>query len=140
MQSADLLRLARLLCWRIARIATGRLRAHPYLRYQRDPSPRESLAYALYAVWHGDVLARTGRPLHIFSIAMDNLARELADARALTLSGDLSDNLGRAQTMVRELKRELAAALADGPSAPRPPIVHRGDGSMAATNWPYLAL
>ena len=31
------------ICWTIARIATGRLRAHPYLSYQKGPSGLRSL-------------------------------------------------------------------------------------------------
>ena len=33
-------------CWTIARIASGRLRAHPYLSYQQDP--------ARCAIWRMD--------------------------------------------------------------------------------------
>jgi len=31
-------------CWTIARIATGRLRAHPYLSYQKEPGQLRGLA------------------------------------------------------------------------------------------------
>ncbi len=32
-----------LACWRIARVVTGKLRAHPYQSYQRDPGYLHSL-------------------------------------------------------------------------------------------------
>src|ERR1700689_366856 len=31
-------------CWTIARVASGRLKAHPYPSYQRGPSPLRELA------------------------------------------------------------------------------------------------
>ena len=37
------------ICWTIARVASGRLRAHPYLSYQQGPSRMRDVADGLVA-------------------------------------------------------------------------------------------
>ena len=92
-----------LLNWRIARIATGRLRSHPYQSYQRDPSFFESGADRLGAILIGTMAGLRGHGAETFLRELRGAARELDDTRALTLSADLSDALGRAQTSMRTL-------------------------------------
>jgi hypothetical protein len=92
-----------LLSWRIARIATGRLRAHPYQSYQSDPSFFESGADRLSAILIGTVAGLRGYGAETFLDELRSAARELDDTRALTLSADLSDALGRAQSSMRAL-------------------------------------
>jgi hypothetical protein len=96
-----------LLNWRIARIATGRLRAHPYQSYQRDPSFFESGADRLSAILIGTVAGLRGHGAETFLGELRSAARELDDTRALTLSPDLSDALGRAQTSMRALIEDV---------------------------------
>jgi hypothetical protein len=103
-KSADgLFERGALLNWRIARIATGRLRSHPYQSYQRDPSFFESGADRLAAILVGTMCSLRGHGAETFLRELRVAARELDDTRALTLSPDLSDALGRAQASMRIL-------------------------------------
>jgi hypothetical protein len=140
-------------CWQIARIVTGRLRAHPYLNYQQGPSELSTLYGGLRAgVLAGS--ARYGqRNLRILSEELQNVAHELDDARALTWSAELSDTFGRSQNQIRRLiaetgigvrKQEGArqAAAERNVMAPRAEarVSRAQDGSSnMAGNWPYLA-
>jgi hypothetical protein len=96
-----------LLNWRIARIATGRLRSHPYQQYQRDPSFLESGANQLAAMLAGTMANLRGRAAESFHRELRVAARELDDTRALTLSAELSDALGRAQSSMRNLIEDV---------------------------------
>ncbi len=98
---------AALLNWRIARIATGRLRSHPYQGYQQDPSFFESGADRLAAILAGTVASVRGRGAEKFLRELRLAARALDDTRALTLLPDLSDELGRAQASMRALINDL---------------------------------
>ena len=132
-------------CWRIARTATGRLRSHPHLRYQRDAGRVAALWYDLTA----RLLVRKGSPGDMLGELLTNLrmiSRELADARALTWSPDLSDSLGRSQIEVRRLSDAVErAALAHAPLSvarkPQGTVVSAAHGSPAdaPAQWPYLA-
>jgi hypothetical protein len=99
---------AALLCWRVARIATARLRAHPYERYQRDPSWSEHLDDGLRVRMQAWVAGLRGRRIKLLSRQIDGVAREVDDVRRLTLSPDLSDSLGRAQEHLRPLLEQIA--------------------------------
>src|SRR5882724_8177987 len=96
-------------CWRIVRVITGRLRAHPYLSYQRGPSAVRGLYDRVIAAVLGGIARNRGRGLQTFSDELRRVARELDDARALTWSSDLSDALGRSQMQIRGLIEELDA-------------------------------
>ncbi|HWG71387.1 MAG TPA: hypothetical protein VN692_18385 [Steroidobacteraceae bacterium] len=133
-------------CWRIACIVTGRLRAHPYVSYQRGPGALRA-AHDMVSAWAGAALARhRGRTLQTYAQALQLAAAELDDARALTWSGDLSDTFGRLQRQLRRLIDEvesgarqqagaaLPAARTEGRSA-----MSRQDAGSLAGNWPYLA-
>jgi hypothetical protein len=113
-------------CWRIARTATGRLRSHPHLRYQRDAGRVAALWYDVTA----RMLVRKGSPgdmLGELQTKLRVISRELADARSLTWSPDLSDSLGRSQVEVRRLLDAVAMSSAHGSPADAP------------AQWPYLA-
>ncbi len=139
-----------LLCWDIARIATGRLRGHPYLSYQKGPSPvrRYSDRIAVSAI---ALLAHyQSRTLRVQAAELQLLARELDDTRALTWSPDLSDALGRAQMRMRRLIGELHVAAPSerrSSTASRTPAQAKiaasenpsGDIGVAS-DWPYLAI
>jgi hypothetical protein len=128
-------------CWSIARLTSGRLKAHPYLNYQKGPSAlREALGHLL-ATLTGFVARKQGKTSRVFAEQLELLARELDDVRALTWSGDLSDALGRARTHLYRLRDDVAFE------------VRRETGAMAAirieaqtaaepaqSNWPYLAI
>jgi hypothetical protein len=135
-------------CWRIARVITGLLRGHPYLSYQRGPSELRGLYDRVSAGLLGGIARYRGRSLQIFSDELRRVARELDDARALTLSSDLSDTLGRSQTRIRGLIQELDAdarneAGSRHETAPRVETrtgAVRNDSGSVAGNWPYLAI
>jgi hypothetical protein len=133
-------------CWLVARVVTGRLRSHPYLRYQRGPSSMR-LIYERWSARVVGVLAhRRGKGLEIFSVELQRLVRELADARALTWSADLSDTFGRSQAQIERLRKDLHATLrsqtgsyaeADSRNEPAAGASLDNCGNVAA-NWPYL--
>jgi hypothetical protein len=135
------------ICWRIARLMTGRLRAHPYLRYQRGPSELRAAYHRVNAATLGAIARFRGRHRQIYAGELRQVARELDDARALTWSAELSDTLGRLQTQVRRLLEELdAGALAEAglrhETAPRAGAragAVRDQAESVAGDWPYLA-
>jgi hypothetical protein len=138
-----------LACWRIARVVTGKLRAHPYESYQRGPGYLHSLADGVVAALMGGVARLRGGRFGMYTGPLRKVARRLDDARALTWSPTLSDTLGRLQAEIRLLTQELEAdARAEAGSrtelAARVEVVvgFKGgsDASGVAANWPYLAL
>jgi hypothetical protein len=133
-------------CWQIARVITGRLRAHPYLSYQRGPSGVRGVYDRVSAGVRSGIARSRGRSLQIFSDELQRVARELDDARALTWSADLGDTWGRSQTQIRRLIQELSAGARQEagsstetipPLAPRTGVVQ--DTDNVDGNWPYLA-
>ena len=134
-------------CWRIARVITGRLRAHPYPRYQQGPSRLRHACHRVGARMLATIASHRGRSLLTLSGELRRVVAELDDARALTWSAELSDTFGRLQTQLRSLIHELdagarseagsarEAAVRIGPRADLSP----GDGGGTAANWPYLA-
>jgi hypothetical protein len=138
-----------LLCWTIARIATGRLRAHPYLSYQQGPSRLRGMAERVFASLLGMSARRSNRSFSVYGKELQAVAQEVDDVRALTWSPDLSDALGRMQTQIRRLANELerAAQIETGATAlPRAIAAARVEPSnsldelAAETSWPYLAI
>ena len=132
-------------CWRIARVVTGTLRAHPYISFQRGPSELRAAYDGCFALIAGALARYRGRSLHMYLQQLQRVARELDDARALTRSAHLSDTLGRSQAQIHALIRELqvgARAEAGLESAPRIDVRNavRGDAASIAGNWPYLGL
>jgi hypothetical protein len=128
-----------LTCWTISRIATGRLRAHPYLRYQQGPSRIRELADRALASMVALTARRRNRCFSVYAPELQSLSREVADARALTWSPDLSDALGRAQLQLRRLAQELDASARREMGA----VQEHGDALEdigTETNWPYLAI
>ncbi len=140
------------ICWTIGRIASGTLRGHPYLRYQRGPSPLRAaadLAICSLSAW---VARRQGRVCRVLAAELEHVGREVGDLRALTWLPDLSDALGRAQTRVRRLIAALEAGTRSesGAAAQPSPAGARADISGAAldaalngpvaSDWPYLAI
>jgi|HubBroStandDraft_1064217.scaffolds.fasta_scaffold271691_2 hypothetical protein len=135
------------ICWRIARLMTGRLRTHPDLRYQRGPSEMRAVYHRVGAAVLGAVARYRDRNQRVYAGELRRVARELDDARALTWSAELSDAMGRLQTQIRRLLQELdAGALAEaGPrhdtvprAAARAEAV-RGHAGSVGGDWPYLA-
>jgi hypothetical protein len=138
------------LSWTISRIATGRLRAHPFLSYQQGPSQIRGLADRAIAAMAALAARRQHRRFSVYAPQLQYLAREVADVRALTWSADLSDALGRAQLQLRRLAKELDAGVqheAGAHTMPRITAVARAQENGGAleelgteTHWPYLAI
>jgi hypothetical protein len=89
--------------WRIVRAATGRLRAHPYVSFQKDPGLALLLGNSIVATAAVIGASSRLRALENFEAQLKGLARELDDARALTWAADLSDAFGRSQHEIRSL-------------------------------------
>jgi hypothetical protein len=137
------------MCWTIARIASGHLRAHPYLSYQQGPSALDDAADSLTAALAALNARRRNRRSSVYEQQLRSVAREVNDARALTWSPDLSDALGRIQIRMQRLANELelgTLAETGATLTPRTKAVARAETSnsldeIAADNaWPYLAI
>lgn len=137
------------ICWTIARIASGRLRAHPYLSYQQGPSPLRDLADGLAASLAALTARRQNRRVLVCAQQLQAVAREVDDVRALTWSAELSDALGRMQIHMRRLANELDLRSLDENGAAAMPCVKvmacaetiDSLEEMTAENaWPYLAI
>ena len=134
-------------CWQIARVATGRLNAHPYLSYQRGPSELSTLYGEIRASLLSSAARYGQRSFRALSAELQSVARELDDARALTWSTDLSDTFGRSQAQLRRLMAEVEAGArkeAGKDAGSRSVIVPDaasagGEEANLAGNWPYLA-
>jgi hypothetical protein len=134
-------------CWRIARVITGKLRAHPYLAYQQGPGDLRTIYNHLSATVLGGLALRGGRRWRRFAGELQRVSRELDDVRALTWSSELSDTLGRSQMQVRRLVMEVdVAARKEGGATHQParletPVVADGrNASSGPGQWPYLAI
>ncbi len=147
-QSANGL-LARGACasWRIARVVSGRLRAHPYLRYQKDVGVGSILGNRLFASFLATITKDRVKALKRFESQVHALIRHLDDTRALSWSSNFSDTLGRSQYELQSLLEDLAQITKSAvPAAERlPKRANPTDslvGELARTvegDWPYLA-
>jgi len=126
--------------WRVARTATGHLRAHPYLNFQRDAGVGTILLNSAAAA--GAVLRAVNRSaaFRIFEAHLRSLSRELDDARALTWAADLSDALGRSQAEIRGLLATLTGLRAGDRLGVQASLAPASKGaSVDDADWPYLA-
>jgi hypothetical protein len=137
------------MCWTIARVASGHLRAHPYLSYQRGPGPLSELADRMSTSLIALSARRRNRGVSVYAQQLRIVAREVDDARALTWSPELSDALGRIQIRMHRLANELElSALAESGTSvtQRAKVATRAESSnsldeiAADTGWPYLAI
>jgi hypothetical protein len=122
--------------WRVARAVTGRLRSHPYVRYQRDATVGVVLMNAIVAGYAGWRVPSRVWALRRLAAELHGLRRELDDARVLTRAADFSDSLGRSQHELAALKHAIDRELED--PAATPCEVQDGAPRRAA-DWPYLA-
>jgi hypothetical protein len=102
-----LLNQGRCAAWRIARLVSGRLRAHPNIQYQRDAGFWTLLKNSLVAAVTSVTATNRCRAMTRFDACLKAVMRELDDARALTLAPDLSDIFGRSQCELRALAKAL---------------------------------
>jgi hypothetical protein len=140
--------LARGACasWRIARVVSGRLKAHPYLRYQKDVGVASLLRNRLVASYLALVRDNAVKGLREYESRLRTLARQLDDTRALSWSSDFSDTLGRSQyeigsilTDLAQVTRSAAPAPRLAKHAPRPESLVGEFTRPIEGDWPYLA-
>jgi len=147
-----LLNRGRCAAWRVARIVSGRLRAHPYANFQRDAGISVVLANSLSAANAALGVRTRQQGLLRFEAHLRLLARELSDVRALTCASDLNDNFGRSQVEIRALLAALAyetgavhvseASIHVSEAStmpPMPPIPDARGAAAVDSDWPYLA-
>jgi hypothetical protein len=129
------------LCWTIARIATGRLRSHPYLSYQKDHGDLAGLTDSVVAAASAAAAQRRHRELDVFAEQLQAVSREVDDVRSVSLSPDLSDALGRMQIQMRMLLGELDCVLPVRRKVSVPDTRRSlGELSVGRDSWPYLAI
>lgn len=134
-------------CWRIACTITGRLRAHPYLAYQRGPSNARGACDRVVASLTSDFAKYRGRGTQLLFTELQRVAHELEDARSLTWCVDFSSTLGRAQPRLQRLMREVddgahhetGSRVWSSRRAAGGPIAARAEAEGVRTDWPYLA-
>jgi hypothetical protein len=133
--------------WRIARVVSGRLKAHPYLHFQKQASVASLMRNSVLAGFAALCARSRRQALLVYESELRQLVRQLDDARALTWSTELSDTFGRSQTEIKS----LMTALAHETKSPMDSARHPKRGSEAAASrvgdlsppiagdWPYLA-
>jgi hypothetical protein len=136
--------------WRIARIVSGKLIAHPYLRYQKGAGLGSLISNRVQAAYLGFVCKHRLQGLKAFEAQLQPLLRQLGDARALTWSTEFSDTLGRLQSEIKSLIDGIALETRGEIPVERIPVrvvegrarADRLVGELAETfegDWPYLA-
>jgi len=140
--------------WRIARVVSGRLKAHPYLRYQKGVGIGSIIGNRLFASFLAMFTKDPVRALKRFESQVHALIRHLDDTRALGWSSDFSDTLGRCEYQLQSLLEDVAQITKSTvPAAERlarranrtDSLVGEPDrlvGELARTvegDWPYLA-
>ena len=133
--------------WRIARVVSGRLKAHPYLRFQKRASVLSLMRNSVLAGFAALCARNRRQALLAYESQLRQLMRQLDDARALTWSTELSDTFGRSQIEIKSLMAALAHETHSPMDSARVP--KRGSEATAsrvgdlaspmAGDWPYLA-
>ena len=129
--------------WRVARAASGRLRAHPYARFQQDPGMGVVVANGFVAANAVIGVRSRHQALLRFAEHLKALMREVEDVRALTWADDFGDCLGRSQLEMRTLLGALeyetrGSRLPERSRSASIAAVARYTGT-GETDWPYLA-
>ena len=129
------------LAWSVARLVSGRLKAHPNLSCQQGPSWVQNVIDGTLASITGFVALKQGRARPVMAEQLQLLTRELDDVRALNWSRELGDALGRAQWRLWRLTQDFADARPEVPTAVQSGTeqIKPGDAGGAG-DWPYLAI
>ena len=130
--------------WRIARVVSGRLKAHPYLRYQKDVGMSSLVRHRLVASYLALARDNPVKGFREYESRLRTLARHLDDTRALSWSSDFSDALGRSQYELGSILQDLAqiTQTAAPTLSKRVPRTESLVGELARPiegDWPYLA-
>ena len=143
-----LLNRGRCAAWRVARIVSGRLRAHPYASYQKDAGIGVVAANSLAAANAALGVRTRHQGLLRFEAHLRSLARELSDVRALTSASDLNDSFARSQIEIRALLAALGVETRGqyetrgvqlSEASAMAPVTDAGSALTVDSDWPYLA-
>jgi hypothetical protein len=135
--------------WRVARMVSGRLRAHPFAKFQRDAGVGTLIGNELAAKFASLGASSRLQAIKAFELQLKRVSRQLDDARALAWAADLSDALGRSQLEIRSLMAAAEYALFDacetyaqpgGSRAAVRAVPRLSSSNAAGPDWPYLAL
>ncbi len=139
------------IAWRIARIVSGKLIAHPYPRYQKGAGMGSLVGNRMAAAFFGFAAKSRPQALKVFLAQLQSLSRQLDDARALTWSTEFSDSLGRCRVEIKSLMQTLELETQGVPIERSPLRPARADGPARTDrlvgelaqglegDWPYLA-
>jgi hypothetical protein len=129
-------------CWRISRIITGELSAHPYLSYQSGPSGHRAIVDRAFGGVRALLASNPNGGMRAFVGDVERLCRDLDDAIALTWSPTLNETLGRARVHLRRLLVEaLASAGMEGMARPTVgALIGASRPASPPVSWPYLAM
>jgi hypothetical protein len=138
--------------WRLARIVSGKLIAHPYPRYQKSAGVGSLIGNRFAAAYLGLLCKDRSQGHKAFKAQLQSLSGQLDDARALTWSTEFSDTLGRSQNEIKSLIQALQPATPKEVRVERVPArparaeatarAGRLVGELEQTfegDWPYLA-
>jgi hypothetical protein len=131
--------------WRIARVVSGKLHSHPYVRYQKGAGLDMLVVNRLVATAVSAVCKTRLAGLKAYEARLVDLMRQLEDARALTWSTEFSDTLGRSLAELRSLIAEIGIETQSGAAIARLPshaaqTDRLGELTPAIEgDWPYLA-
>ena len=137
----SLLSRGRCAAWRVARTVSGRLRAHHYRSFQKDPGIGVIVANSLAAANAAIGVKTRHQGLLRFETHLRSLARELSDFRALTCASDLNDSFGRSQSEIRALLAALAyetGGVHAWEASAMVPVTNAGSAITVDSDWPYL--
>jgi hypothetical protein len=140
----DLFSRTAIACWGIARIISGELQAHPYLRFQSGPPAHKAFVDRALAALRLLIAPQGRAGLTAHAHDLQRLCRELDDTIALTWSPSLNDTLGRARTRLRRSFADVDAQGAPSVAMGAPVVVcvagHERANASGVNSWPYLAI
>jgi hypothetical protein len=132
--------------WRIARLVSGRLKGHPYAKYQKDAGIATQAGNRLQSHWLAMITKGRLKGLKVLEARVASLARHLDDAISLAWSSDFSEAMSRSQFEIRSLAVALSRETHSGATvervALRPSRSEGMSGEITAAlegDWPYLA-
>jgi hypothetical protein len=130
--------------WRVARAVSGHLRGHPYVRFQRDAGIGSIVANSVVATGEAVIATNRTKAFKTLSRRLRKMLRELEDARAVTLTPDLSDAFGRSlsefRPMLAQAELEARPVARQRSGVPVRGAAHAAYGASTDGDWPYLAL
>jgi hypothetical protein len=125
--------------WRIARTATGRLRAHPHIRYQKDAGLGTLLKNSIVAAAAWITATNRHRAMTGFGAHLRAVLRELDNTRALTWAVELSDTFGRSQGELRSIAAAVESRTQNRGGEPIPREARR-DAPRVTAGSPFLTI